>query len=1363
MANYTINTAGSTTCNYPSTVNANDVLTFNITRTTTTTKYQGSMLTYIFPCDCTAEILAAGARGGRGANVATTATGRGAIVAGTFEFKTGDQLLICVGQAGTDHPYATSMTDDDGTVGAGGGGTYVVKKVSLSSYRYTGSGTGNNWYVEPLVIGAGGNGSGDNGYSGNVQVHGTSSQGNEGTFSFSSSNNGGCFSKEPSSGFSNYNGYSFLKGALGASSYFDRGGTSYAGFGGGSSNWDDGAYGAPGGGFTGGFVADDVVYAATSYIATNATNTSRKSGSSQGNNGEGYVKITFKTVVPPHDFPEDQVVTMAGFNAKVKTNDSWKDGTKGYVKVNNAWKEISKMYTKVNNQWVLTGEEKQFTVQTLLHEGFLNAKTIVGEYNGTATYSAYTAGTGVQLYVAASSWNSQYPTAVGNFVNHSEVVNNIKSITFDFTRTSGNTEFQLGIYLSQTAQTGRLNSTNTNTLIRAYKTFNAASGTVTLDLEEEFGDALESYKNYYIGFYLNNPSNAATTVVIKNAQVSRPKPPYIMVLENGVLNTGTLLGNYNGENTYSPYTAGTGITLYKAQGYMWSSYPGAVGYFANKTSGFINNIKTITFDYERTAGSGNIDLGICLSTTATSGRLDDNSVNSLPKKIVQTINSASGTITLDLEEALGNELSTFNNHYLGLFAYQSGTSSFTIVLKNISYIEKNASSSSSNGPIGTELGFGYYDMNTPFAWTEGTNMLSSGKILLKDVYNQYGENVKFTLTSTANDLLNMTVLQGKYYATSDGTENGISNAGPIYFFFEGDDTDQTVTKNLIHTANTVSFTMSLPEFTSLMGGAAYDYLFISIESSFNVSALSNYKLTIESAPTSSSIFPVKNVRVYNDTEFGALTTSYYVTDNSGGMGIKVVTRASDLYAYTTRFSFDKKFDMSKIEKIIMKWTYTDSSLTGKTGEIFIGCTSTTYNSQGNTNDFVGKLTKAITLSGQNVIETIEFVPTNWTGENYLSIGVCPSTNTALTIGIVELEIVLKAGSGSGGSSSSDNTITAIDTTLRFGYYGWNIGEQSTFNTDDETITTNLINLGDLFSCGDSFTFKFESYESRDITTNVATYYISPHYRSGSIIVLGNQVMELNDGFNVSNLSSYAYETSFEISTAHFYDNAVFEDFIDQYGLDNIYFTIEIDKENGFGSDSINDYKFTIASSGNSSGSGGNQTIPFTLQKGSYTEYIGLYDPIEFNSNEKILTTELIPLQALFNQYGNNIKFKISSSASNQFSQTETSGYINLCFRNDYNNNNQICYDTYISIEQELDVEYLVQSRSYTVTFTKTDLTSNENFADFISMACANDWSRAYITFEVSRQTSNYSSSSSFTFTINDQGPGGSGAMPIDDI
>ena len=695
MANYTINNAGSTTCNYPSTVNVGDVLTFNITNTTITTKYRGSMLTYTFPCDCTAEILAAGAKGGDGAGGG--AGGRGAIVAGTLSFKTGDQLLICVGQAGTS---GTLSSGSDGTTGAGGGGTYVVRKVSNSSYRYTASGTGYNWYVEPLVIGAGGNGGGDNLWSGNVTIHANSSNGNENGFSYAASYYGGGFSNCAVTDYSSTTGRSFLTGAQGATDAFNRGGTSYAGFGGGGGNEDDSEYGGGGGGFTGGYAGTG----ATSYVTSSASNISRKSSSS-GNNGEGYVKITFKTVVPPVEFPPTEIVTQAGFDAKVKVNNAWKDGEKGYVKVDNTWKEIAKMYTKVNNTWVLTGEERSFFVYTLLYQGYLNDKTIIGGYNGTATYSAYTAGTGITLSVAAKPvYGAAYPAAAGNFVNI--VTSKIKTVTFDYQRTTGSTSFDIGIYISSTAQSGRLNSTTINSLTKAVQTVNSSSGTITIDLEEVFGDALATYTNYYLGLYLYQSDGTATTVVIKNM-------------------------------TYA-------------------------------------------------------------------------------------------------EEHVENE--------------GGGT--------------------------------------TP-------------------------------------------------------------------------------------------------------------------------------------PPATNSVYLVQNGVVNNNTEFGALASTVVTDLSSTGSGISMTTNSNSSTNYCIRFSFNKKVDMSKIEKIIVQWKFTDVELVGKTGEITVGYYSSTFTTQGSTINYQNKISKSIDLTKEWINYTAEFVPTNWTGENYLSFAVRTTFNgTALTLFIPHIEIVYKDGTSSGGATQT---------------------------------------------------------------------------------------------------------------------------------------------------------------------------------------------------------------------------------------------------------------------------------------------------------------------------------------------------------
>jgi hypothetical protein len=1380
MADYTINTAGSTTCNYPSTVNANDVLTFNITNKNTTTKYQGSMLTYTFPCDCTAEILAAGARGGRGAYVATNQAGYGAIVAGTFEFKTGDQLLICVGQAGTDHPYATNMTNTDGTVGAGGGGTYVVKKVSSSNYRYTGSGTGNNWYVEPLVIGAGGNGSGDNAYGGNTRVHGSSNQGNESSFSFSSSNNGGCFSIQPSSGVGDYNGYCFLKGAQGASSSYNRGGTSYAGFGGGSSNWDDGAYGSPGGGFTGGYVGDEVVYAATSYVATNATNISRKSGSSSGNNGEGYVKITFKTVVPLHEIPDGFVEKIKESNTQVKVDNAWKEVDKSFVKVNNAWKEIDKIYTKAKNSWIETGKNTFYHNNWVIHEGYISDSMFYVDWIGNATYSSYTPGEGIKLYTAKGSTSNQYPVAIGAISSVYWIVSYKDTWKVSFQRTSGNTEFEIGVALVKDTSiltTGRLNTTNFNSITKKHgQRFNVNNGVFTFCLKELFGEDYEEELydfDTYLAFYLYSPTNASTTIKITSALDCFPVH---CVMHEGALEDTSMTGYYTGHSTYSPYSS-TGISLYKASG---TSYPISIGCFNAPMDA--KKIYSVGIAYEVDGTTvPNASLGFAYFDSQYNGRTDSSGPTTVQTRFVTTspIDKLQGTVSLYIEDI--TDYTTLENVYFAVFLNSAETNSVTVKIKGIYfYISDDISNDSSETQTATlrlsnmvpasaydstwnNASYAYDTSSTTYASLSLTSVmtdeqqlkfaidtallnaissvtkatlkikmsyvLNSGSspnvgVMLKDksgnsvyyddnfdeaafdvltiditnsipnsidngmilyglytsnlysgakgqinLYEAYieleyggetttpdnivylvqngvvnnntifgalgtasgitdcssttsgigvtcsnststlqcvrfsfGNNVDYSLnkvdssliekmiikwkfvdasiqgrtgelvvgwtssvqttwgdysgyTNTVTNMMNFTTANTEYtlefvpsnwsgenylsFATrsrtannainyyiteiqvvmKDGTTpgggttdlvilkdtnmensdihgdviwsnqraieytenkgyvvttnaqnyskatfnnkinlsnyksasvtivgNDYYNMNDFYFgFYTSSSTTNIASKEDINTSSVkvvstpkttvikkqeVTFDLDLSGFT---GNTYYFgiWCYTSTATSFTITDIVLKTETSSggggtTTPTGSSIFPVKNLQVYNNTEFGALTTSSNVTNDSGNMGIKVVTSASNMYAYTTRFSFDKKFDMSKIEKIIMKWAYKDSSLAGRTGEIFIGCTSTTYNSQGNTNNFTGKLTKAITLSqGANVIDTIEFTPTNWTGENYLSIGVCTSSNNLpLTIGIAELEIVLKAGSG--GSTGG--------LTLKQGYY-----------------------------------------------------------------------------------------------------------------------------------------------------------------------------------------------------------------------------------------------------------------------------------------------------------------------------------------
>lgn len=859
MANYTINNAGSTTCNYPSTVGVGDVLTFNITNTTITTKYRGSMLTYTFPCDCTAEILAAGAKGGDGAGGG--AGGRGAIVAGTLSFKTGDQLLICVGQAGTN---STLSSGSDGTTGAGGGGTYVVRKVSNSSYRYTASGTGYNWYVEPLVIGAGGNGGGDNLWSGNVTIHANSSNGNENGFSYAASYYGGGFSNCAVTDYSSTTGRSFLTGAQGATDAYNRGGTSYAGFGGGGGNEDDGEYGGGGGGFTGGYAGTG----ATSYVTSSASNISRKSSSS-GNNGEGYVKITFKTVVPLHEIPDGFVEKIKEFNTQVKVDNAWKSSDKSFVKVDNAWKEINKMYTKVNNSWVETGKNTFYHNNWVIHEGYISDSMFYEGWIGNATYSLYTPGEGITLYTAGGTYN-QYPVAIGAISSAYWIITYKDTWKVSFQRTSGNTEFEIGVALvtdTSILTTGRLNTTSFNSITKKHgQRFNVNNGVFTFCPAELFGEEYEEELydfNTYIAFYLYSPTNASTTIKITSALECFP---IHCVMHEGVLEDTSMTGNYTGHSTYSPYSSGTGISLYKASG---TSYPISIGCFNAPMDA--KKIYAIDIAYEVVGTTvPNASLGFAYFNSQYNGRTASSGPTTVQTRFTTAspIDKLQGSVSLYIENI--TDYTTLENVYFAVFLNSTEYNSVTVKIKGI------------------------------------------------------------------------------YFYISDDLELG--------------------------------------------GG--------------------------EQQPSSNSIFPVKNVQVYNNTEFGALTTGSYVTDSSGSMGIKVVTAASNLYANTTRFSFDKKFDMSKIEKIIMKWAYSGSVPTGTSAEVFVGCTSVTYNTRGNTN-YTGQITQRINLSqGQNVIETIEFVPSNWSGEYYLSIGICPTTNTALTIGIVELEIVLKDNTGGGATQTA---------------------------------------------------------------------------------------------------------------------------------------------------------------------------------------------------------------------------------------------------------------------------------------------------------------------------------------------------------
>lgn len=346
MSSYTINSIGSNSFSYPTTLVAGDILTFNITNTTESTKYLGYMIPYTFPKGCTVKIECYGARGGYGnlytyGLTETTRSGNGAYLAANFSFAAGDQLLIAVGQAGSDAMTGTSSTRDQAT-GAGGGATTIAMKVASSAYLFNGiSNNGSNayagWYVTPLMIAAGGNGSRDNGYSGTGTIYnGLATYNSAQALGYTSSGNraGGAFSLEAGSSSASSSSYdygrSFLNGAMGSMYSYQRTTRSYAGFGGGGANRDDGQ-GGGGGGWVSGYTSG----AAQSYIDTSLASIVATSDGS--NAAEGLVRITVLSVV--QEYPTLYVANSTG--KYVSTNQFY-----GYLDSTNKFKRVKELWTK---------------------------------------------------------------------------------------------------------------------------------------------------------------------------------------------------------------------------------------------------------------------------------------------------------------------------------------------------------------------------------------------------------------------------------------------------------------------------------------------------------------------------------------------------------------------------------------------------------------------------------------------------------------------------------------------------------------------------------------------------------------------------------------------------------------------------------------------------------------------------------------------------------------------------------------------------------------------------------------------------------------------------------------------------------
>jgi hypothetical protein len=324
MTEFIYNEVGSTEVTIPKKINVNDTLQFNITNTNTATKYNGTMLTYTFPWNCKARLNAYGARGGKGNKATDAQVGKGARASGVFEFKKDDTLLICVGQAGTD----STLSASDGATGAGGGGTFVVAQADKwvdATDTYRGEGVGKDWYIKPLIIGAGGNGSRDIGYSGSGTLYHGLYTSNV-TSHLNETYSGGSYN---ASHTTNDAGKSFLLGAQGATSSYSRNGTSYAGFGGGGANIDDGN-----GGGGGGYWNGTRTRSATSYVSPLAL---EQDGEDGANLGEGKFIIEF--------------LEIPVINGKCKINNEYKEIETMSVKVDNEWRETVATYVKIDNEW----------------------------------------------------------------------------------------------------------------------------------------------------------------------------------------------------------------------------------------------------------------------------------------------------------------------------------------------------------------------------------------------------------------------------------------------------------------------------------------------------------------------------------------------------------------------------------------------------------------------------------------------------------------------------------------------------------------------------------------------------------------------------------------------------------------------------------------------------------------------------------------------------------------------------------------------------------------------------------------------------------------------------------------------------
>ncbi|KAL0243142.1 hypothetical protein GEMRC1_005703 [Eukaryota sp. GEM-RC1] len=212
------------------------------------------------------RIECAGARGGNNNYNTSTKPGKGAVMIGEFELKSGQIIKILVGQVGCDAKGGMYVA------GGGGGGSFVVLDSS------------------PLIVAGGGNGQNlshwkTNGSDGRVDFTEGVGKGGYGA-------GGGGFTLDCQNATSGNStgGKSFLNGGMGGQSDTGRSITAHGGFGcGGGARYEGGG----GGGYTGGSVVPQNQHNNTypSYGAGSFNSGLNPVNTSGSNDGDGFVKI----------------------------------------------------------------------------------------------------------------------------------------------------------------------------------------------------------------------------------------------------------------------------------------------------------------------------------------------------------------------------------------------------------------------------------------------------------------------------------------------------------------------------------------------------------------------------------------------------------------------------------------------------------------------------------------------------------------------------------------------------------------------------------------------------------------------------------------------------------------------------------------------------------------------------------------------------------------------------------------------------------------------------------------------------------------------------------------------------------------